>query len=364
MCVAAHVGTPLVDCRKRQTATATPAEPGGLPLTLESERFAESVQTFVRARDDAALRRDLLQRIHWDCGKPNFSTLRQELEGRLIVVARDRFGLPAPEARRLADLLAYRVLRKSIIKDPRDRVLTRAELYDMVDAATRLTLPRATVDALAQLTSSIAGPLAGALGTGSILSAQELGWLIDGNALPAPRAMIPRAAVESAVANAVGLFGAGVIVGSSGLGKSNVSRAVASARSGAFTIVDFRGIGAAETRRRLDAVFARIGGMPSPVLILEDLNHLDDPGVALSLGRVIEASRRRDRAALITCYRKPSPRALANAGLDRGCVVDCPYFTAEEAHALVRINGGDPDKWGRLAYVAGAGGHPCSRTLS
>jgi hypothetical protein len=35
VCVAAHVGTPLVDCRKRQTATATPAEPGGLPLTLD-----------------------------------------------------------------------------------------------------------------------------------------------------------------------------------------------------------------------------------------------------------------------------------------------------------------------------------------
>jgi hypothetical protein len=30
----AHVGTPTVDCRKRQTATITPANPGGLPLTL------------------------------------------------------------------------------------------------------------------------------------------------------------------------------------------------------------------------------------------------------------------------------------------------------------------------------------------
>jgi hypothetical protein len=32
--VAAHVGTPLMDRPKRQTATATPAKPGGLPLTL------------------------------------------------------------------------------------------------------------------------------------------------------------------------------------------------------------------------------------------------------------------------------------------------------------------------------------------
>ncbi len=53
-----------------------------------------------------------------------------------------------------------------------------------------------------------------------------------------------------------------------------------------------------------------------------------------------------------------APRALADAGLDHGCVVDCPYFTEEEAKALVLVNGGDPNKWGRLAYVAGAGGHP------
>src|SRR5262249_11800019 len=34
VCVAAHGGNPLMDCRIRQTATASPAEPGGLSLTL------------------------------------------------------------------------------------------------------------------------------------------------------------------------------------------------------------------------------------------------------------------------------------------------------------------------------------------
>src|SRR4051794_26310015 len=33
------VGIPSVDCRKRQTATASPAEPGGLPLTLGDHCF-------------------------------------------------------------------------------------------------------------------------------------------------------------------------------------------------------------------------------------------------------------------------------------------------------------------------------------
>ena len=131
-------------------------------------------------------------------------------------------------------------------------------------------------------------------------------------------------------------------------------------------MVDFRDVDANEARRRLNRVFARIGGLRSPVLVLEDLNRLDDAGVGLALGRVIEALRRRDRMALITCYRNPSARALTNSGLEQGCVVNCPYFSEVEAHELVRINGGDPDRWGRLAYVAGAAGHPqltphCSR---
>jgi hypothetical protein len=340
----------------RKAASGADCSP--LRAILESEKFAEPVRAFVRARDDLALRRDLLGKIHWDCGKPDFLTLRQELEERLVVVARDRFNLPAPEARRLADVLIYRVLKKSIIKTPSDRILTRAALYAAIDAATRLTVPRSLVDALSQLASGLTGSLGGAPGSGKILSTEEQGWLVDGATLPAPRALVARVAVESAVAKAVGEFGIGVLVGSSGLGKSNISRAVAVARAGLFTMVDFRETDALETRRRLDTVFAHIGGVASPLLMLEDVNELDDTRVAVSLGRVIQAARRRDCAILITCYRKPSLRALTDAGLDQGCVVDCPYFTEEEAHALVRINGGDPEYWGRLAYVAGAGGHP------
>jgi len=339
---------------------ASGADPSPLRKILESDRFPEPVRAFSKAcRDDAALRRDLIRRIHWDCGKPKFSALRQELESRLVVVGRDRFNLPAPEARRLADPLAHRVLEKSIVKMAQERVLTRADLYDAIDAATRTSVPRAFIDGLAQLPSGLAGALGGGLGTGNPLSVTEIGWLIDGTTLPAPQGMIARSAVESAVADAVDNSGVGVLVGGSGLGKSIVSRAVAVARAGTFFMVDFRNSGDAdETRRRLDMVFARIGGLPSSALILEDLSHIDDTSVALSLARVIEASRRRYRAILITCYQKPSLKTLTDIGLNQGCVVDCPYFSEEETRALVVNYGGAPDRWGRLAYLSGRGGHP------
>ncbi len=344
----------------RKVATgADRADLSPLRTILESDKFPESVRTFSKTRDDPALRRDLIGRIHWDCGKPDFSTLRQELESRLVVVGRDQFNLPAPEARRLADPLVYRVLEKSIVKMSQERVLTRADLYDAIDAATRTSVPRASVEALTRLASDLTGSFGGGLGRGNPLSTAETGWLIDGTTLPAPQGMIARVAVESAVTNALENSGVGVLVGSSGLGKSIVSRAVAVARADAFFIADFRNSDDAnETHRRLDMVFDRIGGLPSSTLILEDLNHFDDTRVSLSLARVIEALRRRYREALITCYRQPSLNALAEVGLNQGCVVNCPYFSEEEARALVLNYGGDPDIWGRLAYVAGAAGHP------
>ena len=337
---------------------AAGADPLPLRNILESDRFPEPVRDFSKARDATVLRHDLIERIHWDCGKPDFSTLRQELESRLVVVGRDRFNLPAPEARRLADFLVYRVLEKSIVKTPEERVLTRADLYSEIDAATRTSVPRASIDALTQLSSGLAGALGGGLGTGNPLSVTETGWLIDGTTLPVPQGIIARSDVESEVADAVDNFGVGVLVGGSGLGKSIVSRAVAVARLGAFSIVDFRNADADETCRRLNMVFAHIGGLPPSALILEDLNHIDDTGVTLSLARVVEALRRRYRKTLIICYQQPSLRALTEIGLNRECVVDCPYFSEEEVHALVLNNGGDPARWGRLAYLAGACGHP------
>ena len=335
---------------------ATGADPSPLRTMLESNRFPESVRAFSKARDDATLRHDLIERIHWDCGKPDFLTLRQELEERLVVIGRDPFNLPAPEARRLADFLVYRVLEKSVVKTSQDRVLTRADLYSAIDTATHISLPRASIDDLVQLTSGLVGALGRGLGTGNPLSVTETGWLINGTTLPAPQGIIARSVVESAVADALDNSGVSILVGGSGLGKSIVSRAVA--RAGTFFIVDFRNTDADETRRRLDMVFAHIGGLPTSALILEDLNHIDDTRVTLSLARVVEALLRRYRKALIICYQQPSLKTRTEIGLDRGCVVDCPYFSEEEARALVLDNGGDPARWGRLAYLAGACGHP------
>ena len=149
-----------------------------------------------------------------------------------------------------------------------------------------------------------------------------------------------------------------MLVGGSGLGKSIVSRTVVDAQSSGFVMVNFRSAKADETRVRLDMVFARIGGLPPSPLILEDLDQLENPEVSLSLARVIEALRRRYRAVIITCHRRPYASVLTATGLDKGCIVECPYFSEKEAGLLISAYGGNPKVWGRLAHIAGGFGHP------
>ena len=336
---------------------ATGADISHLRTILESDKFPKSVREFSKNRDDTALRNDLIKRIHWDCGKPDVSILRQELEKRLVVLGHDQFNFPAEEAWRVTDTLVHEVLKKSIIKGTQNRVLTCADLYTAIYAATRISLPRSAVDDFARSLPIIARSLAAGMAPGNPLSISETDWLIHGSTLPAPQGMITRVAVEATVSDTLRDFGAVVLVGSSGLGKSTVSRAVAVAHAGPFFMVGFRGHDANEARHRLDMLFGLIGGLPSGALILEDLNCINDTSVALSLARVIKSLRRRDRCVLITCYQKPSQKTLNDIGFNQGYVVDCPYFLGDEVQALISENKGDAAKWGRVAYTVGRG-HP------
>jgi hypothetical protein len=119
-----------------------------LRLILEGMRFPEKVQAFVRARNDDQLRNDLLRKIFWDCGAPHLSEVQRELEDRLIVLARDWGGVPSTDARRLANTVMHYTLKRAVLDNALNRFLTRAELYEVIDEATRVSLSRTGFEAL------------------------------------------------------------------------------------------------------------------------------------------------------------------------------------------------------------------------
>lgn len=336
---------------------AAGADLGPLRAKLTGGEFAAEVAEFVKQRSDDDLRRDLLQKIHWDAGQADIIGVTRELEERLVVLGRDKFGLAAPDARRLADPLIYQVLKTSIRKKTSERVLTRADLYSAIDLATQVVVSRQAAKAMTQLGPMLAATLAGGQGGGTF-AAIDTSWMVSGRELPTPRAIISRQSLAATIEGVLIKHGQAILVGASGLGKSLAAREAGEKRPRGFATIDLRGLDASEASRRFDLALGRIGTLDFDCFIFDDFNEIDDNSARVSFTRCVEALRRRDRTAIVTCYRRPSQRALTELGLPGEAVIEIPYLTEAEAAAIVRVAGGEAEQWGTIAYAAGAQGHP------
>ena len=339
-----------------QRVRLTQEDVGPLRQILEHEPYPDAVRRFCKKRSDIELCQDLICRVTWDCGRPDATNLRKELEQRLALVLSDQFHIPSQEATHVADALAYRVLQKSSLPQPSDRVLTRYELYQLIDSTTKLALPRNILEPLlSQLVVRQSGN-----DQASILypSIRNPHWLIDASGVPIHKTLVSRPEVEAEVRSAVKSAGICFVFGATGIGKSIFARTVASEFPGAVRWIDFRRATLQEVQIRLSQVLPLLAEMGSSTLILEDINWIEDSILRTSLAQVIEAAHRHDIRVLISCYRTPSVTALNGLGLDSGCVVECPHFDQEETNALVERAGGNARTWGQIAHIAGGNGHP------
>ena len=98
--------------------------------------------------------------------------------------------------------------------------------------------------------------------------------------------------------------------------------------------------------------------MGPATLMLEDLNCLSARSVQTSLGEVVGAARRRDMRIVISSYGRPTTTLLNALRADSTSVVSSLHFNLEETCDLVSTLDGDPEVWGRVAHLAGGGGHP------
>ena len=85
---------------------------------------------------------------------------------------------------------------------------------------------------------------------------------------------------------------------------------------------------------------------------------MEDGPARIAFGRCVQALHRRDRTAIVTAYRRPSQKTLTELGIGAEAVIEIPYLTEDEAKEIVQAANGDPEWWGRIAFTAGAQGHP------
>ncbi|WP_338848815.1 hypothetical protein V8J88_07815 [Massilia sp. W12] len=116
------------------------AEVQPLRTILLRAKLKQSSLDFIAARDDAALRRDLLSRITWVCGQSDLSALRAELDQQAIDFGSQILQIEPDEAQRLAGAMLQTVL--DTILTPGARCLTQADLRRLNQGINAVSIPK------------------------------------------------------------------------------------------------------------------------------------------------------------------------------------------------------------------------------
>lgn len=340
----------------QKAAISSDVEP--LRRLLVSNKFPENVREFVRCRSNEELRKDLLRKIHWDCGNPDLKTLQQEFHDRLVSVCRDTFNIPATDVSQISDILTLHVLRKSIVATPVDRVLTSADLHLIIDKASRISIKKNTFETMIQSLSLLVPQLNNGINDNLTVNFTSPTWMIKSADLPINNHMVQRSELEKNILNNLEKYGVTFLVGASGVGKSFVARSVVEQLTSNFVIIDFRDANIDETKAILNSLLSKLGGLNSEFIIFEDLNYLNEPALKLLIMQIFKAIGRRYISAIVTLYQEPALKTLSNFDFDQRSIVSCPYFTEDETSKLVQLFGGEPSVWGKLCHISGGHGHP------
>lgn len=311
-----------------------------LRKVLEALDLKPATKAYIAARNDDALRRELLGRMHWQCGAPSLTNLRDDLELGLIEFVASTRRLSSQVARNVLPAMVERLLLTAASKESRE--LRRADLLTLVDDVSMVSVP---VDQIALLRRE----------SGSAIGFSRPSLLIPSNELALPKIVAPREALVAKIDAVRRQAGLAVASAATGLGKTFVARLAAT--TGDWAVVDFRDLSPADTAARLSLVLGELA-VSSPVhVILDDLNEIDHPNVRDLVRRLLSGLRRRDATAIITTYRPPAPATLHLLSPDVMPVVEVPYFEEEEVCELVLLTGGD-SKYAGAVHRAASHGHP------
>jgi hypothetical protein len=118
--------------------------------------LSDKTRAFIGGRTDEELLNELIRRVSWDCGAPPLDEIRSELDDQVILYGARHLKIPADEARQKIAPIIQHLLIKAADSVASKRKLTSAELLSLLDAASRISLPRADVDVILKKAADIA----------------------------------------------------------------------------------------------------------------------------------------------------------------------------------------------------------------
>ncbi|KTR82481.1 hypothetical protein NS277_13440 [Novosphingobium barchaimii] len=338
----------------REIGSGIPNGATGLSYWLEASRGAdlaslrqllldtqldERVLDFVRESDDDALRGRLIQRVSWLTGSPALPAAQAVLQARLRALAVERTGY-AEDGDRALPFILNRVLHTAIAED---RVLTREDFEDEWQRATTIGVSFSMVRQFAVL---------GGAGDGVPFAAEPPPPTLSARTAPR-RALVDRLRGDLRTADVLWLHG------SSGLGKSQLTRLISAGANGRWEFVALGDCTPEQQEARVRAAVARIDREGFAGLILDDLPVPAPEGLRRWIAAAsLELSSVSGARVIVTSERELLPAVRMAFEPLRIVVRNAPYLERDDVEHMVVAAGGVAGDWAALIHLTCGGGHP------
>lgn len=337
-----------------EVGSAIPNGAAGLSYWLEATRGAdlaplrqllldtqldERVLEFVREADEDVLLDRLIQRVSWLTGSPALPAAQAVLQAKLRALAIERSGY-AEDGDRALPFILNRVLHTAITEH---RILTRSDFEDEWQRATTIGVSFSMVRQLAAL---------GGAGDGVPFAPE-----------PPPPALSARTALRRALVEELrgDLRSSDVLWlhGSSGLGKSQLTRLISASEDGRWEFVSLGDCTPDQQEARVHAALAKIDREEFAGLILDDLPVPTTEGLRRWIAAAsLELASVPSARVIVTSEREPLPAVRMAFEPLRIVVRSAPYLELQDIEHIVAAAGGVAHDWAPLIHLSCGGGHP------
>lgn len=339
-----HTGLTYWRVAAREGTEVEPLRKGLLCLNLPPD-----LTDFIKHAKADELREKILHQISWVCGEKNIKVLDQAIRDRLVYLGEPK-GITPTDSEKARDSLIAEILTK--IGQKSGRQLSRADLLRIFEKATSISLPKSQIRGI--MASMQAANQGSPVGT---ILATDL--VLNATGIPLPPRILDRRILVEKIISEMGQSGSLWLHGSSGTGKTVLTQFIARQSNYSWLIVPLRDCtDASELDFRLCRVLQtlsldKIGGV-----ILDDFPTQYANRVRLRLSMLADEVNRMDGSVIVTSAKPPSPNAQGCFGEGGPTVVKIPYLSREEVSELVKLAGGDAQKWAGVVHVFCGLGHP------
>jgi tetratricopeptide (TPR) repeat protein len=329
---------------------------------LSQTSLPQDLRAFVAAATDGELRERLIRRIEWDTGSKPQPSIEDLVNRRVEAYGARVYGLPPSDSLKIVPHLLQHVWEVVTRQD--GRRLDYSDFIRVFEEATTERVSRHELQYLrrmAMLAPQAGGGLVPAGLSGAVtrsLPAALFGAVVP----PFTDRLVPRRELVADLLSRLNANGILALRGSTGMGKSTLAGALATADGASWRVLDLRGRSPEQISDLLLFVTQAVEDYPGGVdYVIDDLNF--DSQTSLyenALARFIYAVRLRNGRVVITTQGLLPSRIVNMFDVPPACVVDVPALTEVEIKELAANYGCPPEGlggWGRIIYLK-TGGHP------